>query len=313
MNDIQGKLLSFFTNEKLLRVIRSILIAIVIIVLPLLYFGFKDNFSIEALIQIEVGVLVLIVALSVFLATVETKAQCFDLTCEYDDDIPTLHKTIERNSQHIREIDKVGKQSLVWLRKYNKDQQRMYDEELTNEKIEELEKRALSYRVSGKESKAVTLEKEIKKLNKKPLRDKNFEPYSIKRILNVDKNSFKFKKKKGNAEINVNPKKVNFMTQVIGTLFRSSGIGVMGTIPFAVNENIWTVLAFYLGYILIILITIVTQWILTSYVTTHSYKNGLRMIITIQEMLLKSLGYTINESNKIEEVPFSTLEESHEN
>ena len=287
---MQQRLLDFFTNEKLLKVIRSILIGIVIIVLPLLYFGFKESFSLQALFKIEFGIIVLIVAVSVALATIETKTQCFDLTCEEDDELPKLHKAIITNSKEIRKHDKIGKRSLKFLSKYNKEQQQMYDEILTNDKIELLEKKALSHRISGHEDKAVELEKQVKKLKKKPLRDKYFEPFSIKKILNVDKNAFKFKRRKGNSEINVNPKKINWTTQFVGVLIRSSGIGVLGTIPFAIKEEGSTVAWFYFGYILIIMVTVLSQWLLTSYTTTHSYKNGLEKIITIQELLLEELG-----------------------
>ena len=304
MNDVQQKVLDFFTNEKLLRAVRIVVITLIIILLPLFYFGFKTTFDIRLLWNLDFGAIVVIVTLSVVLATIETKIASYDLTCDTDVDLPTLHIKIKENSKKIRNNDKNGKISTKWISNYNKDQQKMYNEIKTNELIDVYEEKALLYRVKGKEKKAEYYDRQIKKLRKTKIKDKTFVPYSIKRILNIEKGGFKFNRKKGNTDINTDPKKVNWKLTLISMILRSSGVGALGTIPFVMSESVGTVLGFYVGYILIISFTVLSQWIMTSYVTTHSYKSGLETIIDIQELLLQDL----NIESQVNSLPFADIE-----
>jgi hypothetical protein len=303
MSDIQQRLVEFFTNEKLLKLIRRIGVGIIVIILPLFYFGFKDTFSLDALLTFTYGILMIIVTVSVVLATKETKDASFELTCENDKELPSTHENIESNSRVIRKLDRTGKRQQVWLTDYNREQQATYDLELTNERIEKLEDRAWRYRFAKKEKQAKKIDREIKRLKENPLRDKNFVPYSIKKIMNTDRNKFKFKKKKGNIDIEINPKKLNLKATLFSALIRSSGLGVAGTIPFIINEKTSTVLIFYAGFITLLLITVLTQWILTSYITTHSYKRGKEKVVEIQELMIADLQATkvITTTNTIDE------------
>ena len=289
MENFQQALVDFFTNEKLLKLIRRIGVGLIVVILPLFYFGFKDTFTIEALLTFTYGILMVIVTVSVVLATKETKEASFDLTCENDKELPTLHESIETNSKTIRKLDRTGKSQQNWLSNYNKEQQETYDLELTNERIEKLEDKAWRFRFSNKEKKALKIDREIKHLKTNPLRDKNFVPYSIKYIMNTDRNKFKFKKKKGNPNVNTNPKKLNFKMTLASALLRSSGLGVAGTIPFIINEKTSTVLIFYLGFMVLLFITVLSQWILTGYITTHSYKKGKETVVEIQQAMISDL------------------------
>lgn len=308
MENIQQVIMDFFTNEKMLKAVRSIVISLIILIVPLFYFGFKDTFDLEALFTWDFGVIVVIITFSIILATIETKSTAYDVTISTDNELQEDLKTIEDNSRLIRKKDRVGKISVKWLNTYNKEQQKMYDEILTNDKIDILEQKALNYRIHDKEHKAKKIDAEIKRLRKKKLKDRNFIPYSIKKVLNIEKSGLKFKRKKGNNEIDVNPKRVNWAMTFINMILRSSGVGVIGTIPFAVNESLGSVLLFYLGYILVVAFTIFTQYLLTTYVTTHSYRKSLREIINIQTQLIVHLNIETHIDRELEKVPFDEKE-----
>jgi|LGVF01.2.fsa_nt_gb hypothetical protein len=289
MEEIQQAILNFFSNEKLLKQIRTISIILIILIVPIVWFGFKDTITFGSLWTWAFGSIILVITFSVLLATIETKSIAFDYTVELDEDIIPNQSKIEVNSKTINELDKTGKESLLWCNQYNVEQQATYDLIKTNEQIDLYEKRALRHRLNGKDKKAEWYDKQIERLKKEPLTDKKFTPYDVKRIRNVNKIGIKLSKKKGNTEIKSNPKQLNLITILLSMPIRALGLGLLGTIPFVVNESIGTVLLFYIGYLLTMIVTIISQYLITSYKTTHSYKMAQEKIITLQGLLIAHL------------------------
>jgi|LGVF01.2.fsa_nt_gb hypothetical protein len=298
MNEIQQSILDFFDNKQLLKNIRSVAVILLLLVIPIWYFGFKDTFTLNGLLSWSFGGAILVITFSIFLATIETKSIAVDTTYELDKEVDSLNDLedeLEQNSKDIVALDKTVKHSIRWVAQHNKEQQELYNEILTNERIDKLKQRAIKYRVDDKEKKATYCDLQIEKLNDSKLVDKAFVPYEITRILNIDKQGFKFKKKKGNDEIKSNPKKINIWTILIGMPLRATSASIFGTIPFMINADLKSVFWFYVAYLLILIITIVSQFLLTTYKTQYGHKKALRKIRSLQELLLATLRLPIKE------------------
>jgi flagellar basal body-associated protein FliL len=120
--------------------------------------------------------------------------------------------------------------------------------------------------------------------------------------MNVDKIGIKLNKKKGDSETKSNPKKVNLMSIILGMPIRAASLGILGTIPFMVNESGWTIFYFYIGYILTMIITILSQYIMTSYKTTHSHKSALKKVVLLQGLLLAEIRKKLNIVKPVEPI-----------
>jgi len=70
---------------------------------------------------------------------------------------------------------------------------------------------------------------------------------------------------------------------------RAAGLGVLSSIPFLMNESAMTIFLFYIAYILTMTVTILSQYVITSYKTTHSHKSALKTIVRLQGLLLTRL------------------------
>lgn len=302
----QDKLLNIIKNEQLLKNIRSGLILALAIVLPLGYFAYAESLSIEKIFNYSFGGLVLLVWFSLQLAGKESKTRAYDDRFVVDDGLTSYKKQIEENKQSIVAKDKSLKDTTRWVSSYNKEQQDLYNEILTNDKIYDLEQRARDFRLDGKEDKAKALENEIERLKANPLVDKSFEKYDVKLIANYNTQSSGRKRKKGNAEINVNPKKTNKTFAFASLLIKSFGIGVLGSIPMVWNKGFVEIVSFYFLYLITLSLTIVVNYLITTYIMDNVYKPSLKRIIDIQELLLEHLDKV--ESVEIEEPDQQTEE-----
>ena len=295
----QDKFLNIVKNEQLLKNIRTGIILTLAVVLPLGYFAYADSLTLEKVLNFEFGALIVIVWATLQMVTKETKTRARDDKYEIDVDLQDLDKVIEGNKKEIIAQDKSLKKTTRWVSHYNKEQQDLYNEILTNDKIYELEQKARDFRLDGKDKKAQLLDKEIEKLKLQPLYDKSFEKYDVKLIANYNTSKFKRKKNKGNSEINVDPTKLNKKMGAVSLFVRAIGIGIFGSIPIMFSESLGTIIAFYLMYMLTLAFTIIVNYLVTSWIMDKLYKPSLKRIVDIQELLLEHL----------EEQPIEIVEE----
>jgi hypothetical protein len=289
MDKFQQAILDFFDNKQLLKDIRTGSILLLILLIPLFWFGFKDTLVFNSLWSWSFGSAIVVITLSIYLATTETKTRAYDDRFTLNTELQKIHNDIQDNSVTIKQLDKKIKRSIKWCNEYNKDQQDMYNEIKTNNKIDILEKRAIKYRIRGKEKRATSCDYEIDKLNDNPLIDKRFKPYDIKRLLTIEKRAIKFNKQKGDNEINSNPKHTNIGTILLGMPIRALGVGMFGAVPFIIDESPGEVILFYIAYLLTMAITIITQYLITQYKMEHGFITGLGTIKRLQEMLIEDL------------------------
>jgi hypothetical protein len=270
------------------------------------YFGYADTATWERVLNFSYGAISFIVALSIMLATKETKVRAFDNAFTIDSELVESNKKTEENAKIIKKKDKRMKRSVKWISEFNKQQQEMYNEILTNKEISKLERKITALRIDGNENKAKRLERRINRLNKQPLFDKSFEPYDIKKLVNIDTSGLDKIKKKGNVEISHDPKKVSFLRGAFSSLLRATGLSLTAIIPFAWSQSFKSIVIFYLGYLIMISFTIVSQYIITTHKTLNRYKKGLFKTETLQELLIEHLEK--GESN----VPMIVKEVSNE-
>jgi len=285
----QDKFLNIVKNEQLLKNIRTGIILTLAVVLPLGYFAYADSLTLEKVLNFEFGALIVIVWLTLQMVTKETKTRARDDKYEIEEELQELDKSIESNKKEIISQDKSLKKTTRWVSQYNKEQQDLYNEILTNDKIYEIEQKARDFRLDGKDKKAKALDKEIDKLKMQPLVDKSFEKYDVKLIANYNTSKYKRKKNKGNSEINVDPTKLNKKMGAVSLLVRALGIGIFGSIPIMFSESIGTIIAFYLMYMLTLAFTIIVNYLVTTWIMDKLYKPSLKRIVDIQELLLEHL------------------------
>jgi hypothetical protein len=285
----QEKLLEVFQNTELLKSIRTGLFITIVLVLPIYYFGYKDTFNFESLLNPEYGVISFITTLSIIMMTYETKLRAFDITFKVDEDLPTMQDKARKQAQEITDADKTFKKTTTLIAEYNEEQQNMYNEIKTSNEVMRLENKVRSLRLKGKLHRAQSLEATIANIKQNGLVDKNFEPYDIRRVVIIESATLKLPKKKGNTEIAVDPKSFNPIKSFLSSGIRGLGLGVTASMPFIVNESFRTIAIFYLSYLLIISVSMLVQYIVSSYIMQNAYKRSLNRILDIQEILIKKL------------------------
>ena len=285
---MNNKITSFFTNKEMLRNGRGIGILIVIISLPLLWFGYKDTFKINDFLTFEFGSITLLITLSIYLATKETKTRAFeDSYMNQENKLQELNDSKNKNAKTINKKDPRLKYTMQFMIQYNNDQQEMYNEIKTNKAIQALSQRIRSLYVKGKENKAHKLEKEIERLKENPLVDKRFRDYDPRKIVSEIDTSIKLPKKKGNNEIDVNPKSVSAWVLMTRVLFNAIGVGAIGALTFSMGASAGEVVLFYFFYAISISMAVMLNYIITSWQMENTYKNSLIKIISIQELLIE--------------------------
>jgi len=308
MSELQRKLSEFMNNVELLKNIRTLAILLFAIVGPFIYFGFVDQFTISALLRVEVTGIIVLVSFTIIIITKEIKLRAFDDEIEHElnTELKPLLEEVKNNGKDIINNDKRLDKSRYWINEYNQSQQELYNKLKTDNYIHKLERKIVSYNLVGKSNKADKIIKEIERLNKDGLTDTSFKPYKLERLIRLDK--IKHRAKKGDTELSFKPTKINWINTIINTILKSSGVGGMFAVPFLMKEDPMTIFWFYVMYIITITITIITQYLTTRYKTRTRYYQSQSRIKDLQSLLLEFLKGDDLVSNLNEEE--STIKES---
>ena len=276
---------------------RTVIVIVLVVAVPLLYFGYADSLTLTNLLSFQFGGISVVVALTAFLANKEARLRAFDNAYEMDKEkgkdkgeLEEKEDTYQEHARTIQNKDPRMKRSVEFINEYNKEQQDMYNRIKTDDEIAKLERRAVKLRLDDKDKKANKVDKQIERLKQEPLFDNKFDPYDIKEIVNANRDGRKRRKRKGNAEIKVNPTKVNPFSQGFSTFIRGLTGGVAGTAAFTLSESPSTIFWFYITYTGILAFTVITAYSITVWRTLGSYKNSLERKINIQELLIEKLN-----------------------
>ena len=247
------KLFRWLTNEKYLRNVRTVLIAIVVIGIPLIYFGFFDNINIKSLLTIGTTTLTILGLFVVWLWKFEVMNRA-----EYDEfKNNTYWQELEEHiNKEVKKIDD-PKQANDYINDYNKKEQLYYDTMLTNGIIEKLKTKIVKRIANGK--KVTKLEKKIELLEKSPKKNKKYVQLNSKDILLANNRNNKNDINGRNLFV-YNHKTDGIGWEIATSTFNMVGIGGTAGIHFWINTDLWTIVIYYLLLFTVLALTTVFKY-----------------------------------------------------
>ena len=243
----------FLQNEQLILDIKSGLILLVSISLPIIYFLYSDNFKLDALLTFSFGILSLVVIIGNVLTFYEItdKAERDELMIntdiqEEEDKTRNAQGTLPKQIDPIIEFNKF----------YNQQKQDNRNKQLTNKRIAYLNNKITHAKINGKP--ITKYEEEIALLEVTPLFDKSYRPVELKHI--ISQNNKTDNQIEGNDAIHINIRTYGLRGFLIKQVVKSLGIGGSGLFILGISENGWTIFTFYLIYLLSLAILIVFRY-----------------------------------------------------
>jgi hypothetical protein len=281
-------------DPKYLRIFRIVMLFIIMILSPLLYFALVTNFNWNALFNWQFGSLAILTSFLLTYLVYEVRTVAFDTTVAENDQIRKNEIEIAANGRILR---KHTKKSILTINELNKEMQDTYNLEKTTKKIDKLNNKLsnlqirLSYAkfkwiVKNLENRIKNLEKSIKKLKKTPLIDKRFKPYKLERLFSTEsKNKYK---RIGDSELKSNPKKLPVIKLLTSLPFKGFTVSLSGgVLPLILLDDKKAVFYFYITYTIMMTATSITQFILTKYKTLTDYAASLDRKLVLQEYIIE--------------------------
>ena len=286
------------TDVEFLKNAKRVTVGAIVLILPILYFGYAETLTLSRLLQFDFGALTVILSLSAWLITSEAKSWAFDNAFKKEEkdgnELLKLTKQAEENANAIQQKDKRMVHSTRWVAEVSKEKQEAYNEIKLQQKLSELDQKAISYRLKGKDDKAQKVERQKDKVKASGVFDKSFEPYDIRNIVLTNNESkrilAKLRDKKGNSELKSNPKKVNPIMQVVSIVVRSATVGITAVMPFVLSESAGAIFWFYIVYAVVMTFTFFTNYLVTTMKMERKHKKALKTTIQLQDDLLEYLA-----------------------
>lgn len=247
------KVEGFLNNQELLLDIRSGLILVVSIALPMFYFLYSQNFSISGLLNFEFGVLSLFVIMGNILTFFEIseKAQRDEFLIN-----PAIKEEELNTAKAQATLPKKIDTLIAFNKFYNKEKQDNRNKKLTNDRIAYLNNKITNAKINDKPYEKY--ETEIAFLEINPLFDKTYKPVELKRVITQENKTDN--QIEGNDAIYINPKTYGVRRFLIKQIFKSLGIGGSGMFILGINESGWTIFTFYIIYIISLLILVAFRY-----------------------------------------------------
>lgn len=250
-----------------LKNIRTSVIFMIALGVPILYFGFFDSLTLAGLLDWKIGALAVISIALIAMIRIDTKARAFD------DEIRSNKQLAKIEVEVQDEMDKIENHLLGYkfVEHFNKEQQRIQDELATTKEKNQLKRKKAKLEINSKiHTKAY--KKAVKRLEY--LKDHNVRG-KYKPIDYGDLYTYSGKKGKSASQVKdnlkYNPKKDNPFSTVFGLVIKGSAIGGSGSLPFVVGASISTIFIFYLTFLLAIFLTVLNHYIATRFKTSNKY------------------------------------------
>ncbi len=241
------KVLVWLNNTELLLDIKSALMLIVAIVLPLLYFLYSKNFTLGGLLNFEFGALAIFVVVGNGMTWYEVGSKA-----ERDEreENTALTEEIARTKEAQKTLPTKIDSIIKFNKFYNEQKQNNRNRQLTNLIIGKLNNKINKLKI--KEKPFEHIEIEIEKLELNPLVDKSYKPVKIENIISTEK---KTKNQiEGNESVRINPRLYGFRRFALLQPIKALTIGGSGMFILGLNQDGLTVFIFYLIYIISLLI-----------------------------------------------------------
>ena len=272
------KIMQFFNDEKLLKDIRSGIALTLALGLGMLYFGFADNVTLEALLNFSMGALAIISMISVWIVRVEISFRAFDDELDQNVELKKDVGLMKIEQNKIIDYDS----AIDYIKKYNVKQQDFANKVLTDNAIKRLENKIIQRKILGKSYDKI--QAKINKLERVPLIDKSYKPVTLKQIKGYGKsNKSEFS---GITRFVYNPRTDGNKKSLLIAPLKGFGIGGAGSIPFIVTASAKTIFIYYSILILSIGLTIISRYLKVRKNTKVKYHMIVKnRTLFIQDML----------------------------
>lgn len=291
--ELQEKL----NDKTFLKNLRTIIIIIIVIGVPLLYFGLFGSITLETLLSWKLGGLAIMSIGLVTLIRIDTKSRAFD------DEINANKKLNEIENEIINKTKLMNNHIIgrKFVKYYNLKEQKEADENKTEYAIETLKQKISFMEIKGKFGKRYNkLKNRILELEKHPLHDK-IKPIVYDELYNFNSKRLK-KQASSKQKLTYNPKKENVVSSAFNVFMKGAGIGGAGSLPFIIGEDIQTIMAFYFALFITVLITVLQSYIKTRYHTANRYmETRVFKLQLLNECIDYIKNYDLKETNSIEQ------------
>lgn len=258
-----NNIMDFLNNEKLLKDIRSAVALLFSLGLGLFYFGFYEQITLDAILNIGLGALAVISTISVWIVRIDISLRAFDDEIENND---PLRKDIEEMVEYQDKI--VDYDSAIdYIKSYNKEQQLLADKILTEKVITRLETKIMRCKINEKPYDKY--QDKINLLQMIPLKDKSYKPIGLRQIKGYSKNGKK--EYSGLSRFVYNPKTDGNKRSLMFAPLKGLGIGGAGSLPFVMSASAKTILIYYTLLILSIIMTVITRYLKVRKNTKEKY------------------------------------------
>ena len=323
-----------FDNDETLKNIKSVVAIALALGLGALFFGLFSSENLKALFTVNVAGLTIIAMLSVWVWRVDLQDRAFDDEFKSNKELQEIDDEILK----VSKIDRNEDYCMLYADEYNYNKRKMLNQRKTNKRIKSYNDKISILKLSTRDLKwyqslfklVVILipfakikdikyyEKQIAKLHRKPLVDKNYKDIVPKKILSA-KTEKGNKEEHGAALTEYNPKLDGTKKSLVFSLFKFAGIGGTGNMIFKNTTDPKTIITYYLLLIASLIWVTVRRYpkvrknTRTKYVVTR--QNKLKLM---KEMIAWKPQEIITEPIQIEggsvpDILENTKEEENEN
>jgi len=238
-------------DPKSIKQIRLTITIVFIVLLPLVYFGYAENFDWKMLIGWEVGILGILSFISIWTGRVEAGSLSFDIEIDTNEE---LKDVLGENKEMVLDIHDVDLAS-DRLDEYNDKGQERANKELT--KIILDRKKITRKNLARKGKDTVRIDKEISNLKEFGLVDATFVALRYEDITDKTSSVYGLKAKSKRSRGRYNPRTSGKKFAVIKSLFTYTSIGANAGVLFAIDD-LKKVFTYYV--MLIVLATFTWTW-----------------------------------------------------
>lgn len=273
------KIMEFLNDEKLLKDVRSVIALISALGLGLLYFGFYEQITLDAILNFSVGALAIISMISIWIVRIDISLRAFG--DEVDNNDPLRKDIEEMGTQQDLIVDYDS--AIDYVKLYNIEQQLLADKILTEKVITRLERKIMRCKINEKPYDKY--EDKINTLKILPLKDKTYKPISLRQIKGYSKSGKK--EYSGLSRFVYNPKTDGNKRSLILAPLKGFGIGGAGSIPFIMTASAKTIFIYYALLIVSITMTVITRYLKVRKNTKEKYHTVVtNRIAFIKQLLL---------------------------
>lgn len=271
------KVMNLLNDEKLLKDIRSGVALTLALGLGLLYFGFYEQISLDAILNFGVGALAIISMISVWIVRIDISFRAFD--DEIQNNEPLRNDVLEMGKQQDLIVDYDS--AIDYIKLYNKEQQLLANKILTENVISRLESKIMRCKIKEKPYDKYT--NKINELKLIPLKDKTYKPIGLKQIKGYSKSGKS--EYSGLSRFVYNPKTDGNKQSLLIAPLKGLGIGGAGSIPFVMSASLKTIVIYYSLLILSITMTVISRYLKVRKNTKEKYHT----VVTNRTSFIKKL------------------------